>query len=539
MDAMIEARDLPRGPLVLSRPLIAVLLAVWVINDHVLKAAYGTWWTGKLSDLVGLIVFPLLVAAAVERFVRRPVAFGIGFTGIFFGAINLWAPADAATEWLMSLAVRSELTPDPTDVILLPVMLVSYRIWQRPPTSWRTIRLAWGRTVFGLGALTSMATSPPVEIAEVQAGTFVLTAAEPSVEIPVSLTLDGEQAENLSPLEVGWSLAFFGEDPGPYFRDAVSVETVDDGDGSGTVVFNLNEPTTSPVEVQWRISAAIWGDGGFVLFGGGPAEPAVSLDPPPDEFGPDPIATVPVQGNYDASLFIWEAIVEADADTLVRLSLPTVVSESSIRIATEDQASSLQPGFGTSIGSPESCTTQRCTFSVWIAHDANPLRFTSLGEADLTDPSVAVRIDGPDDIVLVDLIAHEPVLTSRSFVTEMVEWTTPSSAAFAARLELPVPVDPVERATSFFRVETAPIVEYRSGDASDLHVFASTEIGTTGRSPYKLVPTENCCEPLNVELATRQGFNDAEHPDVAITVELRVEMWTLRPPTSEIKLTFE
>lgn len=37
-------------------------LAVLVVNDHVLKAVFGNWLTGKLSDFAGMVILPLLLA---------------------------------------------------------------------------------------------------------------------------------------------------------------------------------------------------------------------------------------------------------------------------------------------------------------------------------------------------------------------------------------------------------------------------------------------------------------------------------------------
>ena len=36
------------------------MLALWAVNDHVLKSALANAWTGKLSDIASLAVFPLL-----------------------------------------------------------------------------------------------------------------------------------------------------------------------------------------------------------------------------------------------------------------------------------------------------------------------------------------------------------------------------------------------------------------------------------------------------------------------------------------------
>ena len=45
----------------LGHPVTVLALVVLVLNDHVLKAAQPGWLTGKLSDVVGLVLAPPLV----------------------------------------------------------------------------------------------------------------------------------------------------------------------------------------------------------------------------------------------------------------------------------------------------------------------------------------------------------------------------------------------------------------------------------------------------------------------------------------------
>lgn len=148
----IASRALVTAPAILA-------IALLVLNDHVLKARFGTWWTGKLSDVAGLAVFPLLTCAALELAGGRPVGrrgvvIAAALTGVGFAAIKLWGPAGelyrvglAAAQWpfraLAALAHgdalpavgRVQLTADPTDLLALPALAVS--IWlvssRRPP----------------------------------------------------------------------------------------------------------------------------------------------------------------------------------------------------------------------------------------------------------------------------------------------------------------------------------------------------------------------------------------------------------------------
>jgi hypothetical protein len=140
----------------LLHPVAGIAIAVLVLNDHVLKAAYGTWWTGKLSDFAGMVFFPLLLQAIVEvgqsalrsswRPSRAVLVASAAATACVFAAINLFEPAAelyrhglGALQWpfraLASVASGAGvpgLAPvkhilDPTDLIALPT--VGLAIW--------------------------------------------------------------------------------------------------------------------------------------------------------------------------------------------------------------------------------------------------------------------------------------------------------------------------------------------------------------------------------------------------------------------------
>jgi hypothetical protein len=77
----------------LAHPIAIFAMALLVVNDHVLKAAYPGLVTGKLSDFAGLMFFPLLLAAASEQVgIRRgmtAVVAAVIATGIVFASIKL------------------------------------------------------------------------------------------------------------------------------------------------------------------------------------------------------------------------------------------------------------------------------------------------------------------------------------------------------------------------------------------------------------------------------------------------------------------
>jgi hypothetical protein len=140
----------------LLHPVSLAAIALLVVNDHVFKAAWPGLVTGKLSDVAGLVFFPLLLAAVAQRFrptlsLRRTVAACALLTALGLAAIKLWPLAgDAyrvglgALQWpfralwallhahaLPALA-RVALTPDATDLVALPAVLIAVWLARHP-----------------------------------------------------------------------------------------------------------------------------------------------------------------------------------------------------------------------------------------------------------------------------------------------------------------------------------------------------------------------------------------------------------------------
>lgn len=136
----------------LLHPLAVVGLILWIANDHVFKAAFSSWWTGKLSDVAGLAVFPLIPYAAIDLWRARrglpPPATAvlvawIAATGLVMATINTLDGAADAYRWGLGLAqwpfraVRAwsvvpiqpvRLTMDPTDLLTLPALVVPWLV---------------------------------------------------------------------------------------------------------------------------------------------------------------------------------------------------------------------------------------------------------------------------------------------------------------------------------------------------------------------------------------------------------------------------
>ncbi|RKH54204.1 hypothetical protein D7Y23_00825 [Corallococcus sp. AB050B] len=152
-------RPFPSSGLLHPGVLVAVVLLV--LNDHVFKARWPSWWTGKLSDVAGLAMFPVLLQALWEQaFQRRARDFRPSFavmvgavvlTGLCFAATKLSPAAGDAWRWALGalqwpfFALRAALsgvrippvratahTVDITDLLTLPALFIPLWLgWRR------------------------------------------------------------------------------------------------------------------------------------------------------------------------------------------------------------------------------------------------------------------------------------------------------------------------------------------------------------------------------------------------------------------------
>lgn len=104
----------------LLHPIALVALATLIINDRFLKSAWPSWWTGKLSDVAGMMFFPLLLAAVLGH--RRTC---IVVTMVAFALVKLWLPANALAEHVLGVLNGGDvvIVRDPSDLLALPFAL--------------------------------------------------------------------------------------------------------------------------------------------------------------------------------------------------------------------------------------------------------------------------------------------------------------------------------------------------------------------------------------------------------------------------------
>ena len=129
---MMEQRRLS----LLATPLFVVSIALLALNDFFLKATFQNWWTGKLSDISGLIAFTVFACAIWPS--RRWF-----LAAIISAAFILWKspysqPVIDFMNGVLPFAVGR--TPDYTDYIALPgtwlVSLFIFHLRPWPMRSW-------------------------------------------------------------------------------------------------------------------------------------------------------------------------------------------------------------------------------------------------------------------------------------------------------------------------------------------------------------------------------------------------------------------
>jgi len=168
---MAISGSLPRSPQrALLHPVWLGSLGVLALNDHVLKGAsvLPSVITGKASDFAGMLVAPLLLVVLLRARSQRSWGIAHAAVGVVFAAIQLSAPLAAAWGAVMEgVGFPWVITRDPTDLIALPMLLVSWHwlgLAQQRPAVRNAGRAAHaGAATAGLFACVATSSPEPIE----------------------------------------------------------------------------------------------------------------------------------------------------------------------------------------------------------------------------------------------------------------------------------------------------------------------------------------------------------------------------------------
>jgi hypothetical protein len=125
----------------LSHPLSPGAILLLLINDHILRIYWPSWWTGKIGDFAWLYFTPFALAAILAWLIPSywrhheaiVSALAFGLTGGIFSLANTWPSFHL---WLINLlehllGIPIGLRRDPTDLITLISLAAAWWMWTR------------------------------------------------------------------------------------------------------------------------------------------------------------------------------------------------------------------------------------------------------------------------------------------------------------------------------------------------------------------------------------------------------------------------
>lgn len=158
-----------RALVCLAHPLSLGAILLLLVNDHLLKRHWPSWWTGKASDFAWLLFAPFITAALLawllpSRIEQQEEGVGlwaIALTGLVFSLAKTLPAFHTLMVRLLEalLGCAVGLRRDPTDLIALPSLLLAWRLWKHHAAhTHRLSHLKWVALV--LATLSTVATTP-------------------------------------------------------------------------------------------------------------------------------------------------------------------------------------------------------------------------------------------------------------------------------------------------------------------------------------------------------------------------------------------
>jgi hypothetical protein len=104
----------------LSSPYFLFAILILLVNDFLLKAKYGNWLTGKISDFAGLYAFTLFFIALWPKYKRLVVSL-VCLTFLYWKS----SYSDQIIVFFKTFGIPFNRTSDLTDLIALPLVFIA------------------------------------------------------------------------------------------------------------------------------------------------------------------------------------------------------------------------------------------------------------------------------------------------------------------------------------------------------------------------------------------------------------------------------
>ena len=205
----------------LAHPVSVFAIILLLLNDHLLRIHWPSWWTGKLGDAAWLVFAPFVLAIVVALFIPRNHPQQEQIVGLVsIAAIGIWFTLAKTVPAVHALTVnildnlvgwQGTLGMDVTDLITLPALAVSWFVWHRTPHTSLIPSRIW--VVAALGVMTTVATSCMIPdygvrlLCESESTIFALTGHEQATR--AFFSRDGGQNWELTENEALMESCFF------------------------------------------------------------------------------------------------------------------------------------------------------------------------------------------------------------------------------------------------------------------------------------------------------------------------------------------
>jgi hypothetical protein len=173
----------------LAHPLTLAAMGLLLVNDHLLRRLWPSWWTGKIGDFAWLFFIPFACAVLLSLVLpsrwqaQRRVVAGLAF-GLPAAIFILAKTLPGFHDWTVQLASAAFGFPvswrrDPSDLVALASTGLAAWFWRREP-GWKVVRVSRGWAALPLAIWLTVANAAAPEMGirclGIQNGTLVASA---------------------------------------------------------------------------------------------------------------------------------------------------------------------------------------------------------------------------------------------------------------------------------------------------------------------------------------------------------------------------